>query len=125
MNAVDLIARLSPATDIGKEPAATARAKSDRKALLSGQDDAWAAEKAHDHGEDRAVLAEAKEKLDAALGSLGLKLKYHVDESTDKLQVEVIEPDSGKVLRKLPPDDILKLARSVQEMARGFLDKMY
>ena len=125
MNAVDLITRLSPATDIERQPAATAPAKSDRKPPPSGQDDDWTSDKAHDHNEDKAALAEAGEKLDAALESLGLKLKYHVDEATDTLQVEVIEPDSGKVLRKLPPDDLLKLARSVQEMARGFLDKMY
>lgn len=125
MNAVDLSARLSPAMGIGREPAATALAKPDRESPQAGQDEAWTAARAHDHGADRAALAEAREQLDATLGALGLKLKYHVDESTDKLQVEVIEPDSGKVLRKLPPDDILKLARSVQELSRGFLDKMY
>ena len=69
MNAADLIARLSPAPDIGRMPAPAALAKSERKAPQSGQDDAWTADKAHDHGEDRATLAEAREKLDAALGA--------------------------------------------------------
>jgi len=88
-------------------------------------EDAWAGKNAHDPAQDRKILTEAGQKLDEALESLGLTLKYRVDESTDRLQVEIIEPDTGKVLRKLPPDDLLKLARSVQEMARGFLDKMY
>jgi flagellar protein FlaG len=73
---------------------------------------------------DKEILDAAGKKLEEALAERGLKLKYHVDEASDTVQVEIVDPESGKVVRKLPPDDILKLARSVREMARGFLDKM-
>lgn len=125
MNVGEVVARSSKGVDSGMSRATEGVGRSPGQSAKSAAEDAWTVEKAHDPREDKAILAEAEQKLDEALDSLGLKLKYRVDESTDKLQVEIIEPDSGKVLRKLPPDDILKLARSVQQMARGFLDKMY
>lgn len=73
---------------------------------------------------DKEILDAAGKKLEEALAERGLKLKYHVDEASDTVQVEIVDPESGKVVRKLPPDEILKLARSVREMARGFLDRM-
>ncbi|WP_051693975.1 flagellar protein FlaG [Desulfohalovibrio reitneri] len=74
---------------------------------------------------DKRVLDEARGQAEETLASIGLKLRFKVDEESDTVQVEIVDPGSGKVVRKLPPDDLLKLSRSIRDMARGLLDKTY
>ncbi|EPR43885.1 flagellar protein FlaG protein [Desulfovibrio sp. X2] len=87
--------------------------------------EAWAAKNAYDPMDDREALQEAEDRLRTALQAVGVRLRFHVDQSTDKLQVEIVDPDSGKTVQKLPPDNLLKLAKSLQETSRGLLDRLY
>lgn len=61
--------------------------------------------------------------LDAYLASLGVDLQFHIDERTEKIQVEVREPGTDKLIRKIPADELLELAASIEQMVGFFLDK--
>ncbi len=73
-------------------------------------------------GKERQTMYEA---LEDSLSSHGLKLKFNIDEKTDVMQVEVLDSKSGKTVRKLPPDDLLRLSASIKELSRGLLDRSF
>ncbi|QGY41315.1 flagellar biosynthesis protein FlaG [Pseudodesulfovibrio cashew] len=52
-----------------------------------------------------------------------VKLKFNVLEENDTVQVEIIDGE-GKVIRKIPGDDLLKLSKSLKNLDRGFLDEV-
>ncbi|WP_243546419.1 flagellar protein FlaG [Pseudodesulfovibrio tunisiensis] len=59
-----------------------------------------------------------QEKLDAR----DIKLKFNVLEKEDTVQVEV-QDEQGKVIRKIPADEMIKLSQSIKEFVGGFLDR--
>ena len=66
-------------------------------------------------------------KLDALqkqLADNGVELKFKLREESGDIQVEVLDPESDKVLRKLPPDELIKLSASLEAQAGGFLDRV-
>ncbi|MDY0274907.1 MAG: flagellar protein FlaG [Desulfomicrobium sp.] len=58
------------------------------------------------------------------LGSLGVNLKFNIDEQTDIIQVEVRDPKTDKLIRKIPADEMLALAVSIEQMVGLFLNKV-
>ncbi len=51
-------------------------------------------------------------------------VRLRIDEATRIIQAVVVDADTGKVLRKYPDDDILKLDAALLEFARqAFVDK--
>ena len=71
----------------------------------------------------RQKLEHVAEAMDSYLSSLGVNLKFQIDERTEKIQVEVREPKTDKLIRKIPADEMLELAASIEHMAGLFLDK--
>jgi flagellar protein FlaG len=57
------------------------------------------------------------------MSSLGVNLKFNIDERTDIVQVEVRDPETDKLIRKIPADEMLDLAASIEKMVGLFLDK--
>ena len=57
------------------------------------------------------------------MSSLGVNLKFHIDEKTDTVQVEVRDPETQKLIRKIPADEMLELAASIEKMVGLFLDR--
>ena len=56
------------------------------------------------------------------INSLGVELKFHIHKETNKIQVDVIDPVKNKIIRKIPPDELLKLAASIEKMVGVFMD---
>lgn len=56
--------------------------------------------------------------------SLGVQLSFNVSDSGD-VQAVVSQADGGKVIRKIPPDEVLELAESIKKMTGAFLDKAF
>ena len=48
--------------------------------------------------------------------SLQRNLDFSVDDSTGQVVVRVVDGDSGKVVRQIPSEDILRLAERLDEM---------
>ena len=77
-------------------------------------------------GADTLTVQQAQELVDRVqqrLSDKGVDLKFRLREETGDLQVEILEKDSEKVVRKIPSDELIHLAESIDEMAGGLLDK--
>ncbi|GAU08015.1 flagellar protein FlaG [Desulfoplanes formicivorans] len=55
--------------------------------------------------------------------AMGVSLIFKVDKETDIIQVEVIDPSTNKVIKKIPTDEILHMAASIRESVGIFVDK--
>lgn len=72
---------------------------------------------------DRLAAKDAAEKLDKQLQASDTGLKIRVlDDSQNRVQVEIVDHKSNKVLRKIPQDDLLKLSASIKEMTGVLLN---
>lgn len=54
---------------------------------------------------------------------INFQLSFSIHKETKELVVKVIDPQTNKVLRQIPPEEILNLAIKLQEMAGLLLDK--
>jgi len=68
-------------------------------------------------------LQNLTDAVDSYMSSLGVNLKFHIDERTDTIQVEVRDPETHKLIRKIPADEMLDLADSIEKMVGLFLDR--
>lgn len=53
----------------------------------------------------------------------GVSLHFKVLDESDELQVEVVDADSNKVIRKFPQDELVKLSDNLKRMSKGLMDK--
>lgn len=65
------------------------------------------------------ALDAAKERLEGS----GLNIRLKVADKIERLQVEVFDPRTKEVLRRFPPDEIIRLAESIDEMAGLIVNK--
>lgn len=57
-------------------------------------------------------------------GDKGVKLHFKVlKDEGGYVQVEMLDADSQKVIRKIPQDELVTLSASIKRMAKGVLDK--
>jgi flagellar protein FlaG len=66
-------------------------------------------------GADLEVLAEAVEKTQNAVDLAGKKLAFRVDQTNNDIQVLVVDRETEEVIREIPPDEFLELARKIEE----------
>lgn len=53
----------------------------------------------------------------------GVDLNFKLVDGDGTFQVEVVDAQSRKVIRKIPEDEIVELADNLKRMAKGVLDK--
>ena len=53
----------------------------------------------------------------------GVSLHFKVLEDTHQVQVEMVDEQSKKVIRKMPQDELVKLADNMKRLAKGVLDR--
>ena len=66
------------------------------------------------------VMAAAVQQIQGYLKESGRNLNVSVDESTGFYVARVVNPETGEVVRSLPSDETLRIARSIDQM-RGML----
>lgn len=66
--------------------------------------------------EQKGTISEAVERIRTQVQSLQRNLDFSVDDSTGQVVVQVLDGDSGKVVRQIPSEDILRLAERLDEM---------
>lgn len=72
---------------------------------------------------DKASAKEAALRLEKQLRNTGTDLKIRIlDDSQNRVQVEIVDEKSNKVLRKFPQDELLKLSASIKEMSGVLLN---
>ncbi len=73
---------------------------------------------------DHEKLAGAVNSIREYVNSMGVKLKFEIHQKSDQVQVTVVNPENEKIIRKIPPDEILDLAASIEEMLGLFINKI-
>lgn len=66
--------------------------------------------------EQKLDIGEAVERIRTQVQALQRNLSFSVDDSTGEVVVRVLDGDSGKVVRQIPSEDILRLAERLDEM---------
>ena len=61
-------------------------------------------------------MTEAVERIRTQVQVLQRDLNFTVDDSTGQVVIRVLDGDSGKVVRQIPSEDILRLAERLDEM---------
>lgn len=62
------------------------------------------------------VIQRAADQIKGYLSDSGRDLNLFVDDQAGYYVTTVVNPSSGEVVRQIPPDETLRIARNVQEM---------
>jgi len=66
---------------------------------------------------DETRIERIAEAMDNYVKSVQRDLNIRVDHDTDKVIVKVLSRDTGEVIREIPPEELLRLASRMEEMA--------
>jgi flagellar protein FlaG len=50
------------------------------------------------------------------------RLKFSVDEATGRTVIKIINPDTQKVIREIPPEETLRIAATLERLAKQIID---
>ena len=67
-------------------------------------------------------VGRAAERINGALDALNRNLKVSVHKDTGQLVVRVTDPDSGKLIRQLPPEQMLDAEVNIKKVIGLFVD---
>ncbi|KLN52255.1 flagellar protein FlaG [Variovorax paradoxus] len=56
-------------------------------------------------------VAQAVKEVNASLQSRSVGLQFEMDEDTDKLIVKVVDRESGEVIRQIPSEEVVRIAK--------------
>ena len=51
------------------------------------------------------------------------QLKYHIDEETQRISIKIIDKDTDKVIREVPPEETLEAIKKIWEIAGIIVDE--
>ncbi len=71
----------------------------------------------------KVIVDEAIEKLRSAGDLFNKRLDFRVDEKTNRVVVKVIDTKTDKVIKEIPPEQLLHLAAKIQEMIGLLVDE--
>ena len=69
---------------------------------------------------------EIKQDLDAInkqLKSVNSSIQFTVDGKTNDIVVKIVDSDTGKVIRQIPPEDVLSIREHLKEMSGLIVEK--
>lgn len=69
-------------------------------------------------------LERSVEKLNAATELFNIKLRFKLDHEKGEIYVLVIDAAEGKVIRRVPPESVLKIANQIQYLVGLLLDEL-
>lgn len=72
---------------------------------------------------DRKALEKIVDKLSQQFRIKNTSLNFSIDDATQSLVVKVIDSDSEKVIRQIPPEEILAIRARIQELLGAIFDK--
>ena len=72
----------------------------------------------------------AQSTIDSTMSDINSKIKmsntqlqYSVDEDTQRISIKVIDQDTDKVIREIPPEETLEAIKKIWEIAGIIVDK--
>ncbi len=72
---------------------------------------------------NKEMVTQKTEKLNQLAEILNRKIRFFVDSKDKKVIVKVIDPKTGEVIRKIPPEKILKLEEQIDHAVGFILDE--
>ncbi len=69
------------------------------------------------------VVSDALEKVNKLLAGSSRKFDISVHEETNEIMVKVIDSETNKVIREIPPEKILDMVAKLWELAGLFVDE--
>ncbi len=69
------------------------------------------------------VLIDAIEKANKAISGANTKFEFSIHQKTKEIMVKVIDSDTNKVIREIPPEKILDMVAKMWEMAGIIVDE--
>ena len=67
-------------------------------------------------------LDDAIKKLNSTAAAFNIKLNFSVDDQTERLVVKVMEKETEKIIREIPPEYILNMVAQIQSLIGVFVD---
>ena len=64
----------------------------------------------------REVVAKAAQQIQSFVQSMGRNLNFSIDETTGYHVVKVVNPSTGELVRQLPSEELLKIAKDFQRL---------
>jgi flagellar protein FlaG len=64
----------------------------------------------------REVVEKAAREIQAFVQKMGRNLNFSIDETTGYHVVRVVNPDTGELVRQLPSEELLKIARDFERL---------
>ncbi len=79
--------------------------------------------KSHDKVLNKNHLQEIKKATNQVLEQINIELDFSIDKDLNTVVVKVINKETGKVIRQIPPEEMLKIAKRIEEMTGLLLDR--
>jgi flagellar protein FlaG len=57
------------------------------------------------------------EAINTQLKSMNSSIQFVVDGKTNEVVVKIVDDDTGKVIRQIPPEDVVKMKEHLKEMS--------
>lgn len=74
-------------------------------------------------GVEKNQLEKQIEKLNEEYRNKNTSLSFSIDEETKSVIVKVVDTESDKVIRQIPPDEVLAIRRRIQSLLGAIFDK--
>ncbi|WP_406678096.1 flagellar protein FlaG [Moorella sp. ACPs] len=69
-------------------------------------------------------LEKSVEQLNKAAEAFNIELRFKVDRENNELYVYVIDVNEGKIIRRIPPENVMEVASRMQQMVGLILDTL-
>lgn len=100
------------------------------QAVATGRNSPPSRSKAAGKDEPEGIFAWSKEKLEELLNKLNITLnamdiqaRFSVHEETGDIMVRIINVETGKTIREIPPEKLLEMAAKLKEMVGLIVDE--
>ena len=69
------------------------------------------------------ALKKQVEELNQALDMMNVKREFVIDKDLNEVIVKIVDTKENKVVRQIPPEEVVKLAKNIREMVGLLFDK--
>jgi len=71
----------------------------------------------------REAIIQAQQTIEKFVSDMAIELNFVRDETSGYIVVSVIDPQTGELIRRLPGDELLRLAQTVEQMGNMLVNQ--
>lgn len=65
---------------------------------------------------DQRAVEEAVQKVQKTVSALNSALQFQIDKDTDKLVIKIVDTNTKEVIKQIPPQEILEIAKALDKL---------